>query len=217
MKRRRRRALVSALIVLGLLGGLLYFLVGEPQLHSAASRGEAGHAADRLQEALLGLKVWIALLEKMGMEAMDLRIDTEGNRVFLRGAVASASAERMAREVAASVDGVGEVKSEIRLRPAEGGSGADTVTGVKEKAVRTTRAVKREVGDALLEARIKTKLLSEVGANAMRIDVEASRGMVSLKGAVKSHEVKTLALAAARGTTGVRGVVDLMTEVPPPN
>ncbi len=216
MKWRRPRSLFSVLIVLGLLGGLLYFLVGEPQLQSAASRGEAGHAADQLHEMLLGLKVWIALLEKMGLEAMDLRIDAEGNRVFLRGAVASASAARRAREVAASVEGVGEVESEIRLKPT-GGSGADTVAGVKEKAVRTTRTVKREVGDALLEARIKTKLLSEVGTNAMRIDVEASRGMVSLKGAVKSHEVKTLALAAARGTTGVRSVVDLITEVPPPN
>jgi osmotically-inducible protein OsmY len=205
MTKRRWHSLLKILLLLALWGVALSLLVWKTHLVGTVVGEEVRLARDELGETLLGLKVRIALLEKLGLEAMAIRIDAEGDRITLRGGVPSASIAQRAREIASSVEGVAKVTSDLRTEAAGGGP------GIKEKAAQTAGAVKRELADALLEARVKTRLLSEVGASALRIEVEARRGMVSLTGRVKNGQVKTLALAAATDTAGVKGVADLLT------
>ena len=72
------------------------------------------------------------------------------------------------------------------------------------------RASDSTLKDAILEGRVKGHLLDDVGENAMKIEVEASNGVVSLRGTVPSSIVQKTALQTARSTKGVTKVVDLL-------
>jgi len=53
-------------------------------------------------------------------------------------------------------------------------------------------------------------LLGEIGRYAPDLEVEVTDGVVSLRGTLPDKERKSLALRAARETSGVQRVVDLV-------
>ena len=57
---------------------------------------------------------------------------------------------------------------------------------------------------------MKNILLTEVGANAMKIEVEATNGVVSLRGTVPSTEIAKAAVDKSKGISGVKKVVNLL-------
>ncbi len=102
----------------------------------------------------------------------------------------------LAKEVALSVEGVREVDNQLRVNPAHRKS--------------TGKTIEADIRNAALETKVKHLLLAEVGSNALKIEVEASDGVVSLRGAVPSSEVEKLAVQKAEHTGGVRKVVNLL-------
>ena len=74
-------------------------------------------------------------------------------------------------------------------------------------ACRPNQTVERQTKDAALEAQVKTKLATDVGASTVTaVEVNVTNGVVTLAGPVRSDEQKQKAEAAARSVEGVMGV-----------
>jgi osmotically-inducible protein OsmY len=60
--------------------------------------------------------------------------------------------------------------------------------------------------DPTISARVKTALINDPVIGAARIDVDTSRGMVTLTGRVKNKDEEAKAIAVARSIKGVSDV-----------
>ncbi len=72
------------------------------------------------------------------------------------------------------------------------------------------KAVGDTIADATITTRVKTALLNDPDIGVLRIDVETTLGVVTLKGTVKSEAEKARAAELTRAVPGVKDVkVDL--------
>ncbi|MFZ5803819.1 MAG: BON domain-containing protein [Acidobacteriota bacterium] len=168
--------------------------VGEA-IDKAASR-----VGKTLEEALLEAKVKVALLEHLKKEALKVEVEASGATVTLDGVVSSRGYQSLAEEVARSVSGVSKVENRVQVAEAPGGGPVS----------RAARKVEQETADALLEAKIKAKLLEVMGLAAFHVEVEATEGVVSLSGTVKEKEQKALAEKTAKAVPGAVEVHNLL-------
>ena len=74
------------------------------------------------------------------------------------------------------------------------------------------KSVEADIKNAAMETKVKHQLLTEIGANALKIEVEASDGVVSLRGTVPNAEVEKLAVRKAEHAGGVKRVINLLKE-----
>jgi len=176
-------------------------LIGAAAAMVIAGAAPARASDSTLKDAVTHVKVRVALLEKLGTDAIHVDVDANGGNVMLSGTVDKKPTEELAKEVALSVEGVQHVEDHIMLK-AEGNPETPVGNAVGH--------AESEVKDAILEGRVKGRLLDEVGENAMKIEVEASNGVVSLRGTVPSSNVQKTALRTARSTKGVTKVLDLL-------
>ncbi len=171
---------------------------------------KAGHAIDRavadvshdVAEALTMARVRIALLEHLKKDGLGIHIDVKGDEVVLTGKVAQRSSQELAEQVAAAVQGVRVVKNRLELEVEQ--------APAESSVSRAVRKAESEVKDALLEARVKARLIDELGKVAFGIEVEATDGVVSLSGKVPDATRRTLARDIARKTKGVIELHDLL-------
>jgi osmotically-inducible protein OsmY len=90
-------------------------------------------------------------------------------------------------------------------------SGARAVSGVK-RVVDLLRVdpksprFREQVGDVALAARVQTAVTAQVGLQKVGVRVE--RGVATLDGTVSDAKTKRTILTTARGTSGIRNVVD---------
>ncbi len=156
--------------------------------------------AESLDEAAIHVKVRAVLLEHFGTDALSIGIQVSGGNVVLSGSVEKGNTQELAPQAAKSVKGVEKVDNQIQV-------GATSVSKAKTSADRT----KTKLKNALLEAKVKARLFDQVGGNAMKIEVEASGGVVSLKGTVPTAEIRKTALDTAKKTGGVSRVHNFLT------
>lgn len=85
-----------------------------------------------------------------------------------------------------------------------GGAGAEAgyIAGKKDQSAGEV------VDDQVITSKIKTKIGLNSALNAMRINVDTEKGIVTLSGTVKSQKDADEALQIARETKGVKKVVD---------
>jgi hyperosmotically inducible periplasmic protein len=162
-----------------------------------------GHVSVTVGEALLMTRVRVALLERLKEDGLRVTIEVHGGRVELSGQVEKSANVQLAERVAASVDGVRSVHSRVTM-----------VTGdnVAEPPVaHVLGKLERSFADALLDARVKARLLAELGKVAFDIEVDATQGVVTLSGAVPDADRRRLAAGIARTTSGVKEVRDQLT------
>lgn len=145
-------------------------------------------------ESLKGVSVKLRLIDKLGVDALGISVAVRGDRATLSGSVSKPESRKLAEEVVLSVEGVRHVENEVTEK-----SPANAVAAT-EAAVR----------DATLELRVKSVLLSEIGAHALKVDVEAADGVVSLRGRPGDPEFARLAVRKVREMKGVKKVVDLL-------
>lgn len=165
------------------------------------ARGGWAGEEENVEDASLGTDVRLALIEKLGFDALGVNVDTAGGRVFLTGGVEKRATQELAEEVARSVPGVTKVENRLSLK---GGSAASSPVG---QAVESTEL---EVQDAALELRVGKNLLGEIGRHALSLEVESTDGVVSVRGRAPDRQRKELALRAAQDTPGVKKVIDLV-------
>lgn len=147
-------------------------------------------------EARLETAVRLALLEKLGIQGLNVNLGIEGDAVTLSGEVATAADKTIALETVRGVAGVGSVTDHLRVVAT---SGAPVATAVP---------LSRHVEDEIVANRVKLALFNDLDAAAFAVDVTAKGGEVTLSGTVPSQQSNTLAVATARSTEGVTSVVD---------
>ncbi|HEX9734134.1 MAG TPA: BON domain-containing protein [Thermoanaerobaculia bacterium] len=157
-----------------------------------------------ISDGLLGLKVKASLLQELGISAMGIEVTARTGEVTLSGKVDEKPTQELAEEVAAALDGVRSVHNDIRIEKVAQDS--------KRPVGDAVGHAESEVKDAALETKVKTRLVGEIGRHAFRIEVEASNGVVSLRGKVPDENRRKLALETARNTSGVDRVIDLLEE-----
>lgn len=172
--------------------------------------GAIDHAWDQVAgsvgEALLVTRIRVALLERLKEDGLRVSIATREGAVDLSGAVKNPPNVELAARAAASVKGVRSVRNRVTV--------ADGTQGAEPPVARVVGTVERSVGDALLEGRVKTRLLEQLGKVAFKVGVDASDGVVTLSGAVPDEARKLLATGIARGTSGVKDVRDRLSILP---
>jgi len=170
------------------------------------------------------------------VKAYRIDVDTKDAVVTLNGAVDTAAARARAIELARNTDGVRDVVDRLTVSagvtPATGVD--DKIQGEAKEAAREADArtdgaqrkadakvddAQRKAGDATdragdaignaaLTTKVKTKFLANDDISGLKIDVDSNNGVVTLTGTVSTAAEKALALKVARGTDGVKSVVD---------
>lgn len=167
------------------------------------------------------------------VQAYQIDVDTAGGVVTLSGTVETAAAKNRAVMIARQTDGVrdvvdhltvnpqaaatvGELIGEAREAASEAREGARQAADATKDAVRDARETAgdaaRRAGDALTDAAITTgvkgKLLADTAVSGLKIDVDTKGGVVTLNGTVTARAEADRAVALARETNGVTGVVN---------
>ena len=159
-----------------------------------------GHVSATVGEALLMIRVRVALLERLKEDGLRVTIEVHGGNVELSGQVERSANVPLAERVAASVDGVRAVHSRVTVAP-DGQVVEPPVAHVLGK-------VERAFADVLLEAKVKARLLADLGKVAFEIEVSASSGVVTLSGTVPDADRRRLATRIVRSTSGVKELRD---------
>lgn len=196
----RNQRTVSLSTLTTLLLTSLALLLALPAMASAESASDSTTLEAKVSDAMLELQVKTALLEKIGWDMLTVDVEAHGTHVDLNGVADNDANRDLAKEVALSIEGVEKVSNHLTVekQPTDAPVG-DAVTKAEH-----------EVGDALLESRVKTQLISQLGWNAFAIEVEAQDGKVSLRGDLDSQAHKTLALDTTKACKGVDSVIDLL-------
>jgi len=204
----RRRSWVIAVAML--IGSAALAAAQTPTPGPAARAGNAidrawSAVSDELADAILKTKIRVAMLEHLKSDGLRVQIDVKAGVVELSGQVGKRANRMLARDVAASVEGVREVRSRVEVAPAE---------ATPPPVAKFVGTVEHGFGDALLQAKVKGKLLEELGKTAFKVDVDAADGVVSLTGTVPDEARRELAVRTARATDGVKELHDLLKIAP---
>jgi len=173
------------------------------------------------------------------VKAYQISVDTDNGVVTLSGIVEAPAAKEQAVTIARKTDGVKDVVDHITVNAAaattpehvgEDIKDATKTAGEKistgtEKAVDATKDTAREatdktkvaaektgefITDSAITTAVKTKLLADSKTPGLKIEVDTTNGVVTLSGNVPSQAVADKAVADARGTKGVKRVVNKM-------
>lgn len=146
--------------------------------------------------------IWITSAAKVRLmansetPAMEINVDTNGGIVTLFGVVSTQKAKDAASNEVRKVGGVKSVNNELQIVAKE------NVHLVAEK-------------DADIKSAVERRLATHEDLEDSMIDVEVSNGIARLSGSVGSQVDRLTALTAARGTSGVRAVLDDLKLSPP--
>lgn len=162
----------------------------------SGSRAEASSTDSEVSRALTGVAVKAKLIEKLGGDGLHIEVQMRGSTAVLTGQVEKKASQELAKEVALSVADVKDVDNRLTQDPAMETS--------------ASKDLELEIGDAILETKVKNILLSEVGSNAMKIEVEATNGVVSLRGTVPTSTIAKAAIDKTKKISGVKKVVNLL-------
>ena len=147
-----------------------------------------------VSEALKSVAIQAKLIGKLGTDALGISVHVSGPTATLTGQVAKKSSQKMAESVARSVDGIKKVDNQVTQK---------TPPAPLPNA-------EANVKDALLLTKVKTLLLTDIGVDALKIDVDVTNGVVSLRGNLKNGTVNDEAMRKTRSIKGVKKVINLL-------
>ncbi|HEV3089351.1 MAG TPA: BON domain-containing protein [Candidatus Elarobacter sp.] len=175
---RRALALAAALLLAGCTGSSEQKL---PQPFGTRA------ATAVLKDALLLSAVKAALVATDPDSATTVGVGARDGVVTLRGRVHDAKTRTRLVTAARQNSGVVRVVDQLKVDP-------------------RSPLLRQQVGDVALAARVETAITAQLGPQSVGVRVE--RGVATLTGTVHDRKTKATVLAAARGTSGIRNVVD---------
>ena len=178
-------------------------IVAMALLAALALAGGAFAQDDKAVQALItGENVKALLLEKGGVKTVPIVVTMDGTTAILTGDVATKAVQELASEVALAVDGVKKVDNRLKLVGEKNFTKMSSEEAAKEN--------ERELKDARLESSAKIALYKSIGTEARKLEVEATDGVLSVRGAVPDEARKKIALDTVGKMKDVKKVVDLI-------
>lgn len=160
----------------------------------ANAAGTSTAPSSEVNEALKSISVKTKLIDKLGADALGITVAVSGETATLAGEVMKSPSQGLAEEVALSVKGIKKVDNKVTVKNAEGAVAASEAS----------------VKNVALEMKVKSVLLTQIGVNALKIEVEAVDGVVSLRGKLDSPDSSKAAVRKTHAIKGVKKVVDLL-------
>ena len=209
-----------------------------PATAAGEAKQEAKQAAKKTGNAItdgwITMKIHSQFIPEKALEDSDIDVDTNNGNVTLNGTVASAAGRERAVAIAKATDGVKNVTDNLRIMPADTMTGAvkdaaratgtagkemarETGTAGKEAAKETAKATKdagKRISDGWVKSKIYAQFITEDTLDNADIDIDVTKGAVTLNGTVKSAAGRTRAVAIAKATDGVKSVVDNLKVAP---
>jgi osmotically-inducible protein OsmY len=155
-------------------------------------------------DAWLITKVKTTLLFHQNVSATGTEVMAKDGTITLRGEATSAAQKDLTTEYAKDVDGVKDVKNEMKLST-EAMKPGQTTMGAKIDTMGDA------IDDASITALVKTTLLYHRSTSALNTTVETNDGVVLLKGKAKNGAAKDLATKLVSDVHGVKSVKNQMT------
>jgi hyperosmotically inducible periplasmic protein len=171
----------------------------------------------------VALALWLALAgglltacDNDSRESVETEKDAQGKTtIHVDGDEVERELDQAGDKVGRGLDQAGEqlerAGDEVARGAEQVAEGAEQVGAAIERGA---ERVETEVGpvldDAGITARIKSRLIADPEIKAFQIDVDTVDGRVALNGKVSSAEQRSQAEHLARGTQGVRQVVNLI-------
>ena len=167
---------------------------------SAKARADSSTFTGAAKDAWLTGKIEAAFVLNAHLNPFAINTDVDNGVVTLRGTVRDDIDRDLAVEVVKGLDGVVDVKSEIKV---------DRASAEKTMAERQT-STKRDFGswvdDATTTAAVKSKLIGNSNIAAAKINVDTLDDVVTLSGQVGSGKEKELAQQIAENVGDVKDV-----------
>jgi hyperosmotically inducible periplasmic protein len=164
---------------------------------------EKGGVPAAKSDAWLITKVKSTLLFHKNVNAMATEVTSQNGIVTLRGDAASMAQKDLTTEYAMDVEGVKNVKNEMKVPTPE-----KTATQAVATKVNT---VVDSIDDASITALVKATLLNHRSTSAINTTVDTKDGVVTLGGKAKTAAEKDLAGKFAGDVHGVNKIVNNMT------
>ena len=134
----------------------------------------------------------------------EINVETNNAVVTLNGTIENEAQRRQAIAIARSTEGVKDVVDRLQVSPERG------TTATREgRELTPVRGLDRP--DAWITMKVQSKYFLDRTVKGAQIDVDTSKGVVTLKGTVTSSEQKQQAEQIARETEGARRVVNQLT------
>jgi len=155
-------------------------------------------------DAWLTTKVKTTLLFHKNVNAIGTEVISKNGNVTLRGQASSMAQKDLTTEYAKDVEGVVNVKNEMKV------ASAAIKTGEKPIAKKID-TIGESVDDASITALVKTTLLYHRSTSALKTTVDTKEGVVTLGGKAKTAAEKDLAGKFARDVNGVQKIINNIT------
>ncbi len=172
-------------------------VAGVPGVKSVDNRLELKDAPSATNaDRWLSAKVKTTLLLHRSVSASKSEVEVKDGIVTLRGEAASQAQKELTTEYAKDVEGVKEVKNEIKVV----NSGKSTKTTVGET-----------IDDASITSQVKMSLLFHRSTSALKTKIVTNKGVVTLDGKARNAAEKELVTKLANDINGVQSVMNRMT------
>ena len=208
LKRNRiYRSTMTAIAATALAAGMsLPALAGDMKHHEAQSwEGQA-------YDAWVDGKIEASYTLNRYLNPFEIDTDVQKGVVYLTGDVESQVEKDLAEEIALGIEGVTEVRNELKVRPEMEREIAQRPDFDDEDAMDLEIEATGDddfsghFEDATTTARVKFALLANDSTEGLRINVDTEDGKVFLNGEVDSAEERELAERVAMNTEGVADV-----------
>jgi hyperosmotically inducible protein len=178
---------------------------GPPQAPQEA-RETARQSGNLVKDSWITMKVHSQFIPEDALEGSDIDVETNAGVVTLRGTVLTEAGRARAVAIAKATDGVKSVNDELKVGRAEGEAG--------EAARGTTGTAGAAVTDGWLKSKIYSQFITEDALDDSDIDLDITRGAVTLNGTVRTDAARERAAAIAKATDGVKSVENNLKVVP---
>jgi hyperosmotically inducible protein len=176
--------------------------------------GTAYAQAAAIKDGWLVTKLHSLFVPEDALSGSNIDVNVKAGMVTLEGSVPSEAARAKALDIAKGADGVKGVTDHLRIAPdTKLTKASDKADKAADKAAADSAKAGRKADDGWIKSKIYAQYMSEWTTllDDSNIDVEVNKGVVTLKGTVKSAAAKSKAVAIAKGTDGVKSVKDLLT------
>jgi hyperosmotically inducible protein len=176
-----------------------------PQSTSEQAKEAARQSGNVIKDSWITMKVHSQFIPEDALEGSDIDVETNAGVVTLRGTVVTEAGRARAVAIAKATDGVKSVKDDLKIGRAEGDA-REAGERAGEAARGTTGSATRAVTDGWLKSKIYSQFLTEDALDDSDIDIDITKGAVTLNGSVKTEAGRERAAAIAKDTEGVKSV-----------